>query len=544
METDEALVSTKEAETPSRKRRRSTFPDPEVAQSTSAKKKKKKPEPEPRKKAAKKETVEADKIPQTECTKNTKTEKNKETQNTETDSREKDKTRQPDPPMRVYDDTKKVTPIKLIALPRVDNQTPKFFATTKVTKSRSSTPTTSSTPNTSAVEEELQTSASPSSTSSPSSKRSKVTKADKFIINMSSDKFKVRASRRNSKTNKSLTSTPKDKSRNKSLDKSVDKSTDKKTDIVGKATTNKEKATDKSVDKSADKKTDVVGKASTNKEKPIKKKEADKTPLKTVESTIIIKGEKEHGKKSDDDVSLAIIRDTKNSNTGLPTISNVVSLSTSAQATSSTTTKTTINTKNTTPKTKPTPSTSKSIEITVEAHPNSSIFTPTSAGNVDNMQEAINKLQKLRNETTTTESLVGRVGVKAFARMTSPDVNDEIEVKTESIDLDEEDEERQLEKMDLMNACRLQPVNQTQSLRDVRINKVIVNPVVIKRNGKPSETRSKAKKSFPQPKKPEAGSELNGKNSMVYIPIPQPKSQAPKNPGPRPSAPTVSSEYQ
>ncbi|XP_045761349.1 uncharacterized protein LOC123864756 isoform X2 [Maniola jurtina] len=223
----------------------------------------------------------------------------------------------------------------------------------------------------------------------------------------------------------------------------------------------------------------------------------------------------------DDDTSLAVIaRETaKKSFTGLPTISRVRSLSTSAQSTT-TTTKTT-----TTPKT---------VEVTVSAHCALNVFTPTSTDNVRNMKEAVDKLQKLRNETD--KPLVGRVGVRSFARMTSPPAppekpNDtvEIEVKSEPIDFDDAD--RQVEKMDLMRSVQLQPVNPvtSASLRDVRINKVIVAPLSQKGVTKTTEVRIRARKTFPTPRKDatDGRSELNGKNTMVYIPIQPPTTHAP-----------------
>ncbi|XP_022818487.1 protein kinase C-binding protein 1-like isoform X2 [Spodoptera litura] len=250
----------------------------------------------------------------------------------------------------------------------------------------------------------------------------------------------------------------------------------------------------------------------------------------------------------DDNTTLAVLaRETPKSNnlvtvtlcnnSGLPTISSVRSLSTTAQATGVTITKTTTN--------------ATTIDITEESSTSdSSIFTPTSSENVTSMKEAMSKLQRLRNDTT--EPVVGRVGVRAFARMTSPErhtPNEEVqvEIKAEPIDLD--DPERHNEKMDLMNAFRLRPVNPqnvpapTMNLRDVRINKVVVTPLNAKKVTKPPEVRPRAKKSFPQPKKTdESRSDLVTKNSMVYIPIQPPMTQAPSARPPRPphaATPTV-----
>ncbi|XP_026324362.1 protein kinase C-binding protein 1-like isoform X2 [Hyposmocoma kahamanoa] len=224
----------------------------------------------------------------------------------------------------------------------------------------------------------------------------------------------------------------------------------------------------------------------------------------------------------DDDTSLAVIarKSARASSSSLPTISNVRSLSEQTCDTSK-------------------GNSAQTVETTVEATSDSSIFTPTSTDNVRNMKEAVNKLQKLRNET---DPPVGRVGVRAFARMTSPPApasapearpnnnsNVQVEIKAEPMDYD--DPERHMEKMDLMNAFRLRPVNPT-NLREVRINKVVVTPLTRmmtpNQPNKPIEVRPRAKKTFPQPKKPDDGrSELNSKNSMVYIPIQPPMTQAP-----------------
>lgn len=253
----------------------------------------------------------------------------------------------------------------------------------------------------------------------------------------------------------------------------------------------------------------------------------------------------------DDDTTLAVLarESTKSivttNITGLPMISSVRSLSTTAQLTGLTITRTT--------------TTANTIDITEEANSDSSIFTPTSTDNVKTMQDAMSKLQRLRNDVE--QPVVGRVGVRAFARMTSPErqsTNDEVqvEIKAEPIDLDEPD--RHMEKMDLMNAFRLRPVNPQHvapnppmTLRDVRINKVVVTPLNARKTSpatvpviKAPEVRPRAKKTFPQPKKPDEGrSELTSKNSMVYIPIQPPMTQAPiRLPRPTNTAPpTVTS---
>lgn len=228
----------------------------------------------------------------------------------------------------------------------------------------------------------------------------------------------------------------------------------------------------------------------------------------------------------DDDTSLAAIarRTSKDSEPILPDclISDVRSLATQSSDTS---------------KGKKT----RAVEPTVEAHSDSSVFTPTSTDPVRNMQDAKNRIEiELQKQINENEHPVGRVGVRAFARMTSPPApvsvpevipnnNLLVEIKTEPIDYD--GPERHMEKMDLMNAFKLRPVNPT-NLREVRINKVVVTPLARmltpNQPNKPIELRPRAKKTFPQPKKTDdRRSELNSKNSMVYIPIQPPVTQAP-----------------
>lgn len=510
MEVDVSQTTEAGTPAPARKRRYSTFPEPvPVVESTVEKKKKLDDKPEEMipnqeiSKDDKNELIKSAEAEIEEIIKNAETSKQIIKDNV---PEEKDK-----PISLEEQEVHRVTPIKLVALPRANKQTPKIFTTAKVSKSNLSSPAAPGTP----VDEEK-------SLNTSSSKRSKVSKADRFVMLTEQKDSKSKSSRRNSRNNKSLTSTPKHEK------------TDK--------TTNNKSEDNKTSDSGSD--------ASTSKEKLAKKKDdGDKSLLKKdTDTSKSVKDEKKT-KKTEDDISLAAIaRENKNPASGLPTISNVVSLSTTAVKTSTTNTKNITNSKNTAPKT---------IEITIEANSDSSIFTPTSMGNVGNMKEAVFKLQKLRSETTS-EPFVGRVGVKAFARMTSPDVNDDVEVKTEPIDLDEMDENRQTEKMDLMNACKLQPVSQAQNLRDVRINKVVITPtVMVRKPAKVPEARPRAKKTFPQPKRPEGG-ELNGKNSMVYIPIQPPMTQPPAKPtkpgpigitmpanvtaGPRLSAPVLSSK--
>ncbi|XP_039765554.1 uncharacterized protein LOC120637676 isoform X2 [Pararge aegeria] len=230
----------------------------------------------------------------------------------------------------------------------------------------------------------------------------------------------------------------------------------------------------------------------------------------------------------DENISLAVLaRDSpKQDVSGLPTITSVRSLSTAPQSTSTTT--------NTTAR--PSPNT---IEITIAASNASNVFTPSSSENVRNM-EAVEILQNLR--TDSDKPVVGRVGVRSFARMTSPpappppqpeiDMQEEVvevEVKNEPVDFDDAD--RQVEKLDLMKSFHLRPVNPPAlvNLRDVRINKVVATPVIQKPVAKTTDVRARARKTFPQPRKDgsDSRSELNGKNSMVYIPIKPPTTQAP-----------------
>lgn len=114
-----------------------------------------------------------------------------------------------------------------------------------------------------------------------------------------------------------------------------------------------------------------------------------------------------------------------------------------------------------------------------------------------------------------SQTLVGRVGVRSFARMQSPPAENrnrtvEVEVKREPIELD--DATRQSEKMELMNNFRLRPVNP----QSVPIRVQSGPPFSKPGPSKAVESHSKAKKSFPQSKNTEQS--LSGKNTMVYIP--------------------------
>ncbi|XP_075984637.1 MYND-type zinc finger-containing chromatin reader Zmynd8-like isoform X2 [Anticarsia gemmatalis] len=322
--------------------------------------------------------------------------------------------------------------------------------------------------------------------------------------------------RRNSRNNRSSSNTPKsDRPRRYSIEK--------KTDKVAEPSTSKDKGKEGNTSKDKQKETPTTSKEkpkeTTNKDAETTKKDKPST-----ESTKSVKDRLQF----DEDKTLAVLaRENKtvilSSHTQcLPTISCVRSLSTVAQNTPTTSTKVTTS--------------AKSTEVTIAAN-SDCIFTPTSTDSVRNMKDATSKLQKLRSDA---ESHVGRVGVRAFARMTSPERSPnnnkkddvQVEIKSEPIDVDDAD--RQVEKLNLMNAFRLRPVNPpptpTSNLREVRINKVLVTPLNSKKPpAKSAEVRPRAKKTFPQPKKPEDG-QLNSKNSMVYIPIQPPMTQAPVRP--------------
>ncbi|XP_048005449.1 protein kinase C-binding protein 1-like [Leguminivora glycinivorella] len=179
---------------------------------------------------------------------------------------------------------------------------------------------------------------------------------------------------------------------------------------------------------------------------------------------------------------------------------------------------------------------SKTAPITVEVNPDSSIFTPTSTDNVRNMKDAVNKLQKLRSGfDPPANSQVGKVGVRAFARMTSPPEkqakSNDVVVEIKSEPMDYEDCDAPQETSTVLESLRprpIAPVVSAPNLREVRISKVISVPAAAKKSPKPPDVRPRAKKTFPQPKKPDDGrSELTNKNSMVYIPIQPPISQSP-----------------
>ncbi|XP_047523222.1 protein kinase C-binding protein 1-like isoform X2 [Pieris napi] len=190
----------------------------------------------------------------------------------------------------------------------------------------------------------------------------------------------------------------------------------------------------------------------------------------------------------DDDTTLAVLA-REVSKTGMPTITSVRSLS----------------------EQQPQPSL---IEVSVDANSNASVLTSADTA----------KDSDISAKARESEPPVGRVGVRAFARMQTENApSSDIEIKPEPIDFDTD---RQMEKLEVMNSFRLQPVNPPATkLREVRINKLVVTPI----NRKKPEIRVKAKKTFPQAKKPE-GSELNSKNSMVYIPIQPASGQAPVRP--------------
>lgn len=345
------------------------------------------------------------------------------------------------------------------------------------------------------------------------------TKLDKSIVitkvKPSKDEKIKSQKRRNSKGNKSLNGS--------TASEKADK-TEKKTE----KTTENEKSKDNK-EASTNKNKDDANKSTSEKANPSKANTGSPKSKERIQF--------------DDDTSLAEIARganktaVTNSNVpGLPTISSVRSLSTTAQNTSTTNIKSTTS--------------AKMIEVTIE--PGMSLLTPTSSDSAQNVKET----------TKTSEpSMVGRVGVRAFARMASPEPqkNKEVEVEIKAEPIDFEDHDRQLEKLDMMKAFRLRPVSQAapaSSLREVRINKVVMTPLNARKTAtKTIEVRPRARKTFPQPKKPDDGrSELNSKNSMVYIPIQPPMTPGPLRvrpavstangsvagtPGPRPTAPII-----
>lgn len=314
----------------------------------------------------------------------------------------------------------------------------------------------------------------------------------------------TRSERRRNSRNKSINNTPKaDKSRRTSAEKKTEKTAKSENET----SSNKEKSKEvKDTPKESNTETERLRKDKTIAPEPVKPSVKDRLHF-------------------DDDTSLAVIaRESRtviisNNTPGLPTISCVRSLSTTAQNTGVTITKSATN--------------AGTLDGAKATNSDSCLLIPTSS-------EIVKDTSRLQRIRTDAESMVGRVGVRAFARMTSPEKspnhNDdvEIEIKAEPIDVDDAD--RQVEKLNLMNAFRLRPVNPPVSaanLREVRINKVLVTPISAKKTAvpgpKPAEVRPRAKKSFPQPKKPEDG-QLNSKNSMVYIPIQPPMTQAPIRP--------------
>lgn len=323
------------------------------------------------------------------------------------------------------------------------------------------------------------------------------------------DKLTKSTKRRNSRNNRSLSSTPKsDKSRRSSIDKRSEKTTE--TSSSKESTKDvKEKAKENNMIK--DKETDSV------------KSKKDNVNMPNATNTEITDSVKDRS-HFDDDTSLAVIaRDSvilSNHPSGFPTIISVRSLSTTVQNTSTTISKTTTST--------------ETIDMPPGTNSASSTCSQNSTDSAINAKESTTNQQKAKNDT---EHLIGRVGVRAFARMTSPEKstqkNDDVhvEIKAEPIDVDDAD--RQIEKLNLMNAFKLRPVNPpmpANNLKEVRLNKVIVTPITTKKGvTKAVEVRPRAKKSFPQPKKSEDG-QLNSKNSMVYIPIQPPMTQAPVRP--------------
>ncbi|CAH0600377.1 unnamed protein product [Chrysodeixis includens] len=360
---------------------------------------------------------------------------------------------------------------------------------------------------------------------------SKTDKNDK-TPNLKIEKVEKTPTEKSSREDRSRSEKRRNSRNNRSLNSSATRSSDKPS----------ERRSERSIESNKEKNKDTTNQVK-DKGEPDKsrvEKQMSPNPVAEAQSPKPVKERLQY----DDDTTLAVIaREAGKSvatenHTGLPTITSVRSLSTTAQNTNTTIIKTS--------------TAANTVEITLESSSESSIFTPTSTDNVTNMKDAVSKLQRLRNDAEPAKNQsVGRVGVRAFARMTSPEKQKkddiQIEIKSEPIELDDAD--RHMEKMDLMNAFKLRPVNppnppnppnlpnppnQPSNLREVRINfnKVVltsINPAANRKAPtKPPEVRPRAKKTFPQPKKPEEGrSELNSKNSMVYIPIQPPATQAP-----------------
>ncbi|XP_073946662.1 uncharacterized protein isoform X2 [Choristoneura fumiferana] len=322
----------------------------------------------------------------------------------------------------------------------------------------------------------------------------------------------------------------------------------KKTDkeVSSPITLSKNVAKEKSGEIHSTEKTPRVDKASENMSNTMDSVDKDKSI--SGKNTPTPKAGTSKGIKSKEDTSPATTsRKATKSNaspgpSGMPTISSVRSLSAPTPPTPSASSATpaapatparTANTA-TTAKTKTT-------QVTVEVNADSSIFTPTSTDNVRNMKEAVNKLQKLR--TGFEQPQVGRVGVRAFARMTSPPEKQaktsdmQIEIKTEPMDFEELDVTQATTSVLDSLRPRATPSVAPSNLREVRISKVVASPTVAKKVVKAADVRPRAKKTFPQPKKSDDGrAELTNKNSMVYIPIQPPMSQAPVRAALKPAA--------
>nr|XP_049698080.1 protein kinase C-binding protein 1 isoform X4 [Helicoverpa armigera] len=437
------------------------------------------------------------------------------------------------------DKAQRVTPIRIALVTKEKRHTTRNSSSNKDTTAKIITPTknkeqektTPLRPKSARIEKVEKTPNAKAEKLANKAEKTPVTKAEKVdkTPNSKAEKVEKTPNPKNEKVDKTPNDKPTKEGRSRSQKRRNSRSS-RSTNST--SSTRSEKAEKKSEKNSEANPKDKKEKESSSKDTDMDKSKAENSPKPSeLQSPKSVKERLQF----DDDTTLAVLaRETAKAlvttnNTGMPTISCVRSLSTTAQLTGVTITKTTTN--------------ANTIDITEEATSDSSIFTPTSTDNVNTMKDAVSKLQKLRSDA---EPVVGRVGVRAFARMTSPErpANEEVqvEIKAEPIDLDDAD--RHMEKMDLMNAFRLRPVNpqnlpnSTMSLRDVRINKVVVTPLNAKKTPPKPEIRPRAKKTFPQPKKADEGrSELNSKNSMVYIPIQPPMTQAPLR-LPRPQVPT------
>lgn len=139
----------------------------------------------------------------------------------------------------------------------------------------------------------------------------------------------------------------------------------------------------------------------------------------------------------------------------------------------------------------------------------------------------------------------GRVGVRSFARMTSPPKetpntrpqrgnkdNTVVHIKTEPIDAEE-----QPEKIDFWKSIHLRPTKTAQPVIPTGPPPLKVFKSNVSAAKVPVDIAPRAKKSFPLPKKAGEDKDLNRKDSMVYIPVQPPVTNAPIRPAPAKQTP-------